>query len=48
MKVQGRSFSVVGFGKSGRAAANLLARLGGDVLLSDGADTPARASRRWP
>ena len=41
MKVEDRSFSVVGFGKSGRAAANLLARLGGDVLLSDGADTPA-------
>lgn len=31
--VAGRSFSVVGAGKSGLAAANLLARHGGDVLL---------------
>lgn len=31
--VAGRSFSVVGAGKSGVAAANLLARHGGDVLL---------------
>ena len=31
--VEGRRFSVVGAGKSGLAAANLLARHGGDVLL---------------
>lgn len=41
MKIDGRSFSVVGLGKSGVAAANLLAGLGGDVLLSDGKDLPA-------
>lgn len=41
MKVSGRSFSVVGMGKSGLAAARVLAALGGKVLLSDGADTPA-------
>lgn len=35
MNVRGRGFSVVGAGKSGVAAANLIARLGGDVLLSD-------------
>lgn len=33
LQVAGRSFSVVGAGKSGLAAANLLARHGGDVLL---------------
>lgn len=39
MKIQGRSFSVIGMGRSGVAAANLLAKLGGDVLLSDRADS---------
>ncbi len=39
MRIEGASFSVLGMGKSGIAAANLLARQGGDVLLSDGADT---------
>jgi UDP-N-acetylmuramoylalanine--D-glutamate ligase len=39
MRIEGASFSVLGMGKSGVAAANLLARLGGDVLLSDGKDT---------
>lgn len=40
MQVDGRSFSVVGAGKSGLAAANLLARHGGDVLLVEERDTP--------
>ena len=39
MRIEGAGFSVLGMGKSGIAAANLLARLGGDVLLSDGLDT---------
>lgn len=38
MRVEGASFSVLGMGKSGVAAANLLASLGADVLLSDGRD----------
>lgn len=38
MRIEGATFSVLGMGKSGVAAANLLARLGGDVLLSDGRD----------
>lgn len=38
MKVAGKSFSVVGMGRSGLAAARLLARLGGDVVLSDQRD----------
>jgi UDP-N-acetylmuramoylalanine--D-glutamate ligase len=38
MRIEGAAFSVVGMGKSGLAAANLLARMGGDVLLSDGRD----------
>ena len=33
MDLQGRPFTVVGAGRSGTAAANLLARRGGDVLL---------------
>jgi UDP-N-acetylmuramoylalanine--D-glutamate ligase len=40
MKVSGRSFSVVGMGRSGLAAAAALAARGADVLLSDGRDTP--------
>ena len=40
MQVSGRSFSVVGAGKSGLAAANLLARHGGDVLLVEERDMP--------
>lgn len=39
MRVEGRSFSVVGLGRSGLAAARALARRGADVLVSDGADT---------
>ncbi len=39
MKVQGRSFSVVGMGRSGLAAAVALTARGADVLLSDGRDT---------
>ncbi len=39
MTVEGRSFSVVGLGRSGFAAARVLARRGADVLVSDGADT---------
>jgi UDP-N-acetylmuramoylalanine--D-glutamate ligase len=41
MRIAGRSFSVVGMGKSGLAAARLLGRLGGDVVLSDRSDSPA-------
>lgn len=40
MKVEGRTFSVVGMGRSGLAAAAALAARGADVLLSDGRDTP--------
>lgn len=40
MNVAGRSFSVVGAGKSGLAAANLLARHGADVLLVEQRDVP--------
>jgi len=36
MQVAGVSFTVVGAGRSGIAAANLLARRGGDVLLTEG------------
>lgn len=39
MRIEGTAFSVLGMGKSGLATANLLASLGGDVLLSDGRDT---------
>lgn len=39
MTVEGRSFSVVGMGRSGLAAARVLARRGADVLVSDRADT---------
>ncbi len=49
MRIEGAGFSVLGMGKSGIAAANLLARLGGDVLLSDGKDSPelrAKAEQR--
>ena len=35
MTIAGRSFSVVGLGRSGVAAANALAIRGGDVLASD-------------
>ncbi len=38
MTVEGQSFSVVGMGRSGLAAARVLSRLGADVLLSDRAD----------
>lgn len=41
MKVAGRTFSVVGMGRSGLAAAAALAARGADVVLSDGRDTPA-------
>ena len=40
MNAAGRSFSVVGAGKSGLAAANLLARHGADVLLVEQRDVP--------
>jgi UDP-N-acetylmuramoylalanine--D-glutamate ligase len=40
MNIRGRSFSVVGMGRSGLAAAAALVRRGGDVLVSDGRDTP--------
>lgn len=40
MAVAGRRFSVVGAGRSGLAAANLLARHGGDVLLVEARDIP--------
>lgn len=40
MQIEGRRFCVIGMGKSGVAAANLLAALGADVLLSDLKDTP--------
>jgi UDP-N-acetylmuramoylalanine--D-glutamate ligase len=36
MEVKGVSFTVVGAGRSGIAAANLLARRGGDVVLTEG------------
>ncbi|MBL6975165.1 MAG: UDP-N-acetylmuramoyl-L-alanine--D-glutamate ligase [Deltaproteobacteria bacterium] len=39
MTVRGRSFSVVGMGRSGISAANALCRRGGQVVLSDGQDT---------
>lgn len=39
-RVEGRSFSVVGAGRSGLAAANLLARHGGDVLLVEAKTMP--------
>ncbi len=39
MRIVGQKFCVIGMGKSGIAAANLLAGLGADVLLSDGRDT---------
>lgn len=39
-QVEGRSFSVVGAGRSGLAAANLLARHGGDVLLVEAKAMP--------
>lgn len=39
MRIEGRRFCVIGMGKSGIAASNLLAGLGGDVILSDGRDT---------
>jgi len=41
VKVRGRSFSVVGIGISGVSAANALVRRGGDVVISDGADSAA-------
>ena len=40
MNVKGDHFTVVGAGRSGLAAANALAALGGDVRLVDGADKP--------
>lgn len=45
MRVKGRPFSVVGMGRSGLAAARVLARLGADVLLSDRADDEALRGR---
>ncbi len=45
MKVEGRPFSVIGMGRSGLAAARVLARLGADVLLSDRADDEALRGR---
>lgn len=39
-QIEGRSFSVVGAGRSGLAAANLLARHGGDVLLVEAKTMP--------
>ena len=40
MNVKGDHFTVDGAGRSGLAAANALAALGGDVRLVDGADKP--------
>jgi len=39
MRIEGRRFCVIGMGKSGIAASNLLAGFGGDVVLSDARDT---------
>ncbi len=39
MRIEGQRFCVIGMGKSGIAASNLLAGLGGNVLISDGRDT---------
>ncbi len=46
MTIAGRSFSVVGLGRSGVAAANALAIRGGDVLASDAKPDAALASIR--
>ncbi len=40
MLVDGQKFCVIGMGKSGIAASNLLAGLDGHVILSDARDTP--------
>jgi len=46
MKISGRTFSVVGLGKSGIAAANVLAARGGNVLASDAKPAEALANAR--
>jgi UDP-N-acetylmuramoylalanine--D-glutamate ligase len=42
MEIAGRGFTVIGAGRSGIAAANLLARHGADVLLVEARDESAR------
>ncbi|MEC9071882.1 MAG: UDP-N-acetylmuramoyl-L-alanine--D-glutamate ligase [Myxococcota bacterium] len=49
MQIEARPFTVVGAGRSGTAAANLLARRGGDVVLvesREGADRPDHLDSR--
>jgi UDP-N-acetylmuramoylalanine--D-glutamate ligase len=48
MEVAGGSFTVVGAGRSGIAAANLLARRGGDVVLTEGRAEVARPDGLHP